>query len=118
MSSRKEMFAALRASGLGQAEARDKIKAEARKAYEAKHTRSIKPWWEYFTEAEAFAIRKYLMEELKGVMHYSNIRVARFDSPSQTRRYKRTKRMGCCGFVDRIVMLDGVKYRIGWNYGH
>lgn len=48
-----------------------------------------------------------------------NTRVARMDSPSQMRRFRRQQEHGCCGSFDfERTGPDGNCYLLGFNYGH
>lgn len=47
-----------------------------------------------------------------------NWRVARKDNPEEVRAYETARDDGCCGFYDTEVLVDGVIFMIGCNYGH
>ena len=48
-----------------------------------------------------------------------NSRVARMDSPSQMRRFRKQRENGCCESVNRkVIGPDGNYYLIGFNCGH
>jgi hypothetical protein len=47
-----------------------------------------------------------------------NWRFCRIGNSEEEKEYNRIQGMGCCGFVDVIVEVDGVKWKIGFNYGH
>jgi hypothetical protein len=65
---------------------------------------------------------------LNGAMHrmtkdlgddcVDNYRFAALDRPGDLRRYRMQRRQGCCGFHDEIVVISGIRYTIGCNYGH
>jgi hypothetical protein len=47
-----------------------------------------------------------------------NFRVAIVGNKDLEEQYKLLRAEGCCGFYDKIHEIDGVKYKIGFNYGH
>lgn len=49
-----------------------------------------------------------------------NYRVARVGNTCQERRYRRQRKNGCCGFFDciEICPINGLSYRLGFNFGH
>lgn len=48
-----------------------------------------------------------------------NFRVARLDDEIFMGMYEAKEANGCCGSVDEIIETpNGVKYKIGFNYGH
>jgi len=47
-----------------------------------------------------------------------NCRVARKDVPEEVLAYEASAAEGCCGFYDTEILVDGVVFLIGCNYGH
>jgi len=47
-----------------------------------------------------------------------NCRVARKDSPEEMAAYQEAREGGCCGFWDTEILVDGVVFLVGCNYGH
>lgn len=45
-------------------------------------------------------------------------RFAYLDRPAQLKRYERIQSEGCCGFFDKIVIVNGRPAKIGCNFGH
>ena len=58
---------------------------------------------------------KYSEDEYYGKDNY---RFCEIGNKEQVKEYKRRRREGCCGSEDCEVEIKGVKYRIGFNYGH
>jgi len=58
------------------------------------------------------------LEEEADDLCMDNYRIARHDSPSARRRYAKQRKSGCCGSMDSTIVVEGVKYLIGFNYGH
>lgn len=57
--------------------------------------------------------------EEDGPMEYvDNHRVALLSSTEDNAAYNKQKDQGCCGSMDRIIIVDGVNWRVGCNYGH
>ena len=52
------------------------------------------------------------------LINADNFRVARTDSYKEIQAYNRQRSKGCCGFFDDCTTIEGVKFRIGCNYGH
>lgn len=53
-----------------------------------------------------------------GYDYIDNYRVAISGNQEQETRYKEIKSNGCCGFYDNKIMIEGIEFLIGWNYGH
>lgn len=47
-----------------------------------------------------------------------NFRYARIGDKFQEHIYQEIQDSGCCGFYDKEIDVDGIKYKIGFNYGH
>lgn len=47
-----------------------------------------------------------------------NYRVARSDDAWEKTAYEHQRRMGCCGSLEEEVVIDGIEFWIGCNYGH
>jgi len=47
-----------------------------------------------------------------------NLRWAKKSNKNQSRRYRKAKRNGCCGFVDVEIKILFQTYLVGYNYGH
>ena len=47
-----------------------------------------------------------------------NERIAIVGDAAQELVYDKILAKGCCGFADVIEIIDGVEYKIGFNYGH
>jgi len=47
-----------------------------------------------------------------------NWRTAKIGDVQATFEYNEARAKGCCGSADFIVNIDGVGYKIGFNYGH
>lgn len=47
-----------------------------------------------------------------------NIRFAETSKPGEMRRFRRAERQGCCGSINRYVIVGTKQYIIGCNYGH
>lgn len=45
-------------------------------------------------------------------------RVARVGDSEAEKTYEEVRANGCCGFVDETLVVDGVLYLVGFNYGH
>lgn len=86
---------------------------ETRLSHEAKGWASVLP-----DEIVKWA-NGVLGESSKGEDCVDNYRVARIGNTSQQRRYRRQKRAGCCGCKDFVRQgPDGVRYMLGYNFGH
>lgn len=63
-----------------------------------------------------------LMEhiEAQGLEHEypDNFRVARSEDSFEKVVYENARRSGCCGSFEEEVLIRGVKFMIGCNYGH
>jgi hypothetical protein len=62
-------------------------------------------------------VSKYNRED-SGYDYVDNWRIARADNPAEVAEYNRIAERGCCGAVNEIVYFQGVKFMIGFNYGH
>ena len=59
------------------------------------------------------------LEELEEGRDYpDNHRFARVGDFHQEAFYRHRYEGGCCGELDVVVDVEGVKYRMGFNYGH
>lgn len=47
-----------------------------------------------------------------------NYRLARIDDPFELAVYHYQVGNGCCGYYDDEISIDGVEFKIGFNYGH
>jgi hypothetical protein len=47
-----------------------------------------------------------------------NHRFAFLDEPEAVEEFKKQESMGCCGFLDFVIMIKGRLAIIGLNYGH
>jgi len=47
-----------------------------------------------------------------------NERVCQIGILHEEADYKKRYINGCCGFTDWKVEIDGIKYKLGFNYGH
>ncbi len=82
----------------------------------------LRSGWSNHTRYVAPSDRVELMSKIAPVVlddyyeYMDNIRIA--DSLNY-HQYKKIKKQGCCGFVDRSVVLsNGKRYFYGFNYGH
>lgn len=50
--------------------------------------------------------------------HADNLRAAAVGNAEQEAEYEARKATGCCGYYDDTAVIDGVEYRVGFNYGH
>lgn len=76
----------------------------------------IKDWVEVLPIEDTKKIIQYL-DSLK-LPCKDNYRAANIKKSSQMRRYMRDRKTGCCGFLDEIITVSGIKYAVGCNYGH
>ena len=58
--------------------------------------------------------------EMRGLAdeYPDNFRVARSEDSWEKASYEYARRDGCCGSYDEEVLIGGVKFMIGCNYGH
>lgn len=72
------------------------------------------------TEEELYSCKAILNEliEQLDLELADNFRFARVGVEDEELEYSRRAEDGCCGYLDRIVEIKGVKYKIGCNYGH
>lgn len=47
-----------------------------------------------------------------------NYRIAKRDDSWQRVAYDEAISFGCCGSFDTVVVVDGVEWMVGCNYGH
>lgn len=47
-----------------------------------------------------------------------NYRIAKRDDSWQRAAYDEAASFGCCGSFNTIVVVDGVEWMVGCNYGH
>lgn len=50
--------------------------------------------------------------------YVDNVRVARINDPESVRRYDEAFERGCCGSIDREIIINSVTYKYGCNFGH
>lgn len=50
--------------------------------------------------------------------HADTYRIAKLGDERSELLYRWRYRSGCCGFYDAVHSIDGVVYKIGFNYGH
>lgn len=70
--------------------------------------------------------RKKIFEIIKKIIEDSNnyyecvdnYRYARIGDKYQEHLYQVAEERGCCGFYDKEIEVEGIKYKIGFNYGH
>jgi hypothetical protein len=90
------------------------------KKYRQEHINPTKNWEDVLPKN----IQTWAMERLavlsKDCDCVDNYRVANCKKSSQTRRYKRYQKGGCCGFFDtkELCPIDNKWYFLGFNYGH
>jgi hypothetical protein len=66
------------------------------------------------------------MEEIRSIInkdpHYyefaDNYRVARVNDPFEMLIFEHIQRTGCCGSLNFDIELEGVRYKVGFNFGH
>lgn len=56
--------------------------------------------------------------EMQDLDYADNLRVARSEDSWEKAAYEYARRHGCCGCYDEEVLIGGVKFMIGCNYGH
>lgn len=96
-------------------EAYEARKRARRLAYEAQ----AKSWRDVLPEDVRKWATATLNKASKDEACVDNYRVARMNSTSQMRRYRKQKERGCCGSHDfKAVGPDGNRYLMGFNYGH
>ena len=62
-----------------------------------------------------------MTDKQKGYLGNQNLKEAGINiefTKEQVKEYKRRQSQGCCGSEDNEIEIKGVKYRIGFNYGH
>ena len=67
--------------------------------------------------AEKGGVYEYLRRKVDDPC-VDNFRFARADSPDEMKLYASKKKKGCCGSHDEKVVIAGVVYWVGCNYGH
>lgn len=63
-------------------------------------------------------INDIICDPKKDYDYSDNERIARTDNPLEMAVYEYQFKNGCCGYYDKTVTLNGVEYKIGFNYGH
>lgn len=66
-------------------------------------------------------LTEFLLDEFKKLhqLEYSdNFRFCQVGDIEQEVEYDRRYKKGCCGFEDKVVEFNKIKYKIGCNYGH
>ena len=66
------------------------------------------------------ALNELLAEAIEsdGPLNMDNQRWCEVGVESEEAAYEQQKDDGCCGSVDKVVEVNGRKFRIGFNYGH
>lgn len=60
-----------------------------------------------------------IIEESNNYYEFAdNFRFAQVGNKYQELIYQQLEQQGCCGYYDRIIDVDGIEYKIGFNYGH
>lgn len=61
---------------------------------------------------------KKLLSKAGTFYHPDNLRLAEVGNEVQEALYLYRENKGCCGFYDKVLTLDGVDFKVGFNYGH
>ena len=64
------------------------------------------------------ALRDYIFAHGLDDEYPDNLRVARSEDSWEKAAYEYARRSGCCGSFDEEILVGGVKFMIGCNYGH
>lgn len=73
---------------------------------------------EFYDEKTADLINEKFNEIVCEYEYPDNFRFCLVGDDKQMKEYIRRGRDGCCGFYDEEVVIEGKKYKIGFNYGH
>lgn len=61
---------------------------------------------------------KHITPIFNSKSYADNFRLAIEGNQYLMNAYKRQAAKGCCGFLDQCVVIDGIKFYYGCNFGH
>jgi hypothetical protein len=63
-------------------------------------------------------IQAFIDNEIKDLECVDNIRVALSSNPESVLLYEEARGNGCCGYMDKELVINNKTYLVGCNYGH
>lgn len=82
------------------------------------YTKILEAWPPSLRESFEDFVKKFWAGPGQHFDYNDNYRVARVGNAAEEAIYETARDAGCCGSNNRVIELEGVKIKFGFNYGH